>query len=248
MGYPQINYLGAAQGMVGILENAERMKLAEQESLRRQEEAQSMAKYRDMQISKMQEEQDRERKLNQVMTQYAQEANGPDFQPSMAMRAVMDPNPPLGGAVEAYPQGRVESYQVPAKRQFGSGLAGMLAKEGMGKESLTWIAKEKEEKAKEGKEALDFWQKGAMKFIENQDNEGLRTWIDQGKKNPLIADKIGPLEGISVNPKTKEIEVSDRIKSSDYLDLRGVPVSDDLSPKSLDFHFQNFQNFQNNLK
>ena len=50
---------------------------------------------------------------------------------------------------------------------------------------------------------------------------------------------------ISVNPKTKEIEVSDRIKSSDYLDLRGVPVSDELSPKSLDFHFQNFQN---NLK
>jgi hypothetical protein len=47
---------------------------------------------------------------------------------------------------------------------------------------------------------------------------------------------------ISINPKTKEIEVSDRIRSSDYLELRGVAVSDDLSPKSLDFHFQNFQN------
>lgn len=46
---------------------------------------------------------------------------------------------------------------------------------------------------------------------------------------------------ISINPETKAIEVSDSIKSSDYLGLRGITVSDDVSPKSLDFHFQNFR-------
>jgi hypothetical protein len=46
---------------------------------------------------------------------------------------------------------------------------------------------------------------------------------------------------ISINPKTKEVEVSDRIESSDYLNLRGKAVADDVSPKSLDFHFENFQ-------
>lgn len=46
---------------------------------------------------------------------------------------------------------------------------------------------------------------------------------------------------ISINPKTKEVEVSDRIGSSDYLSLRGKAIEDELSPKSLDFHFENFQ-------
>lgn len=46
---------------------------------------------------------------------------------------------------------------------------------------------------------------------------------------------------ISINPKTKEVEVSDRIVSSDYLNLRGKAIGDELSSKSLDFHFENFQ-------
>nr|WP_246703853.1 HNH endonuclease signature motif containing protein [Rhizobium sp. SEMIA 4085] len=46
---------------------------------------------------------------------------------------------------------------------------------------------------------------------------------------------------ISINPKTKEVEVSDRIGSSDYLSLRAKAIADDVSPKSLDSHFENFQ-------
>ncbi len=46
---------------------------------------------------------------------------------------------------------------------------------------------------------------------------------------------------ISINPETKEIEVSDRIESSDYLSLCGRIVSDEVSQKSLSFHFENFQ-------
>ena len=46
---------------------------------------------------------------------------------------------------------------------------------------------------------------------------------------------------ISINPETREIEVSDRIESSDYLNLRGGIVSDEVSQKSLSFHFENFQ-------
>ncbi|EJT06181.1 HNH endonuclease [Rhizobium sp. CCGE 510] len=46
---------------------------------------------------------------------------------------------------------------------------------------------------------------------------------------------------ISINPKTKEVEVSDRVESSDYLSLRGKAVADEVSPKSLDFHFETFQ-------
>ena len=45
---------------------------------------------------------------------------------------------------------------------------------------------------------------------------------------------------ISINPATKAIEVSDRIASPDYQSLRGKTISDDVSPKSLSFHFENF--------
>jgi hypothetical protein len=46
---------------------------------------------------------------------------------------------------------------------------------------------------------------------------------------------------ISINPKTKEIEISDRIASPDYQSLRGRTVSDEVSTKSLAFHFENFR-------
>lgn len=46
---------------------------------------------------------------------------------------------------------------------------------------------------------------------------------------------------IAINPETKEIEVSDRIESPDYQSLRGKTVSDEISPKSLGFHFENFR-------
>ncbi|WP_417606960.1 HNH endonuclease [Primorskyibacter flagellatus] len=45
---------------------------------------------------------------------------------------------------------------------------------------------------------------------------------------------------ISINPGTKKIEVSDRIESRDYMSLHGNPVFDDVSPKSLGFHFEKF--------
>lgn len=45
---------------------------------------------------------------------------------------------------------------------------------------------------------------------------------------------------ISINPLTKAIEVSNRIGSPDYLSLRGKTVHDEVSPKSLDFHFEKF--------
>ncbi|WP_299922248.1 HNH endonuclease signature motif containing protein [uncultured Pelagimonas sp.] len=45
---------------------------------------------------------------------------------------------------------------------------------------------------------------------------------------------------ISINPETKAIEVSDRIASPDYQSLRGKTISDDVSSKSLSFHFENF--------
>lgn len=45
---------------------------------------------------------------------------------------------------------------------------------------------------------------------------------------------------ISVNPEAKAIEVSERIESPDYLQFRGKIVSDDVSRKSLEFHFANF--------
>ncbi|GER02197.1 hypothetical protein JCM17845_28200 [Iodidimonas gelatinilytica] len=46
---------------------------------------------------------------------------------------------------------------------------------------------------------------------------------------------------ISINPKTKAIEVSDRIASPDYQSLHGKIVTDKVSPKSLGFHFENFR-------
>lgn len=46
---------------------------------------------------------------------------------------------------------------------------------------------------------------------------------------------------ISINPDTKNIEVSDHIESPDYLGLCGKSVADDVSPKSLGFHFESFQ-------
>lgn len=46
---------------------------------------------------------------------------------------------------------------------------------------------------------------------------------------------------ISINPETKAIEVSDRIASPDYQSLRGKTVTDEVSPKSLGFHFENFR-------
>lgn len=46
---------------------------------------------------------------------------------------------------------------------------------------------------------------------------------------------------ISISPANRRIEVSGCIKSREYLDLRGKIVSDELSSKSLDFHFENFK-------
>lgn len=46
---------------------------------------------------------------------------------------------------------------------------------------------------------------------------------------------------ISINPQTKAVEISDRIASSDYQSLRGKTVTDEVSPKSLGFHFENFR-------
>ena len=46
---------------------------------------------------------------------------------------------------------------------------------------------------------------------------------------------------ISINPETKEVEVSDSIESPDYLSLRGKTVEDKVSPKSLAFHYERFQ-------
>jgi len=45
---------------------------------------------------------------------------------------------------------------------------------------------------------------------------------------------------ISINPETRAVEVSDHIKSSEYLDLRGKTILDEVAPKSLNFHFENF--------
>ncbi|MCZ7675396.1 MAG: HNH endonuclease [Roseovarius sp.] len=46
---------------------------------------------------------------------------------------------------------------------------------------------------------------------------------------------------ISINPETKAVEVSDRIASPDYQSLRDNTVSDEVSPKSLGFHFEIFR-------
>lgn len=46
---------------------------------------------------------------------------------------------------------------------------------------------------------------------------------------------------ISINPKTKEIEVSEKIETPDYLSLRCRIVVDEISPISLDFHFEKFE-------
>jgi hypothetical protein len=53
--------------------------------------------------------------------------------------------------------------------------------------------------------------------------------------------KLFDMHLISINPQTKKVEVSDRIGSPDYLGLRGRTVLDEVSPKSLSFHFENFQ-------
>jgi hypothetical protein len=45
---------------------------------------------------------------------------------------------------------------------------------------------------------------------------------------------------ISINPETKAIEVSDLIRSPDYLNLRGKIVCDEIAFTSLQFHFENF--------
>ena len=46
---------------------------------------------------------------------------------------------------------------------------------------------------------------------------------------------------ISINPETKNIEVSDRIASTDYQSLRGKVLTDEVSVKGLSFHFENFR-------
>jgi hypothetical protein len=52
--------------------------------------------------------------------------------------------------------------------------------------------------------------------------------------------KLFDAHRISINPETMEIEVSDRIESPDYLSLSGKSIADDVSLKSLGFHFENF--------
>jgi len=46
---------------------------------------------------------------------------------------------------------------------------------------------------------------------------------------------------ISINPETKAIEVSERIIAPDYQSLRGKTLTDEVSLKSLGFHFENFR-------
>jgi len=46
---------------------------------------------------------------------------------------------------------------------------------------------------------------------------------------------------ISINPETKAIEVSERISAADYRSLRGKTLTDEVSPKSLSFHYENFR-------
>lgn len=46
---------------------------------------------------------------------------------------------------------------------------------------------------------------------------------------------------ISINPETKAIEVSERISAPDYRSLRGKTLTDEVSPKSLSFHYENFR-------
>jgi len=46
---------------------------------------------------------------------------------------------------------------------------------------------------------------------------------------------------ISINPTTRKVEVSDCIESPDYLSLHGAAVADEISSKSLSFHFETFQ-------
>lgn len=56
--------------------------------------------------------------------------------------------------------------------------------------------------------------------------------------------KLFDMHLISINPETRAVEVSKHIKSPDYLSLCGKIIPDDLAPKSLGFHFENFRKHQ----
>ncbi|MEO9299954.1 HNH endonuclease [Devosia alba] len=47
---------------------------------------------------------------------------------------------------------------------------------------------------------------------------------------------------VSIDPQTKKVVISDLVKSSDYLNLRGKTIADAVSPTSLVFHFEHFRN------
>lgn len=50
---------------------------------------------------------------------------------------------------------------------------------------------------------------------------------------------------ISINPETKAIEVSERVTSPDYQSLSGKILTDEVSAKSLSFHFESFRKHRN---
>lgn len=67
---------------------------------------------------------------------------------------------------------------------------------------------------------------------------------DQPENGLLLRSDIHKLFDahlISINPTTKEIEVSGRIESPDYVSLQGATVDDEISLKSLYFHYEKFQ-------
>lgn len=46
---------------------------------------------------------------------------------------------------------------------------------------------------------------------------------------------------ISINPTSRMVEISDRVKCPSYLGLKGAPITDQVWPKSLEYHYEKFR-------
>ena len=67
---------------------------------------------------------------------------------------------------------------------------------------------------------------------------------DKSKNGLLLRSDVHKLFDahlISINPETRKIEISDNIKSEEYRSLHGKTIEDEVSLKSLCFHFDEFR-------
>ena len=219
--YPTIDYLGAAQGIIRNIDDFERLKIA-----RAAEESNSQ--YRDMLMKEHQNKMDQEKRLDTSLSNYfTQSQTNPDFQPTMGQRTVQDYSTSTGGEGYEVPGIKQESFQVPAKRTFGSGLAELLASQGLGQKALDVQLKYKDLDQKAKTDAYQHYYDGAAKILAGPNPEEIGSYHDLWSKHPIVGKMIDEtgVKGIKHDPRTKatDIKINKVWKPGEINNADGTP-------------------------